>query len=38
MPVVDYFEEQGKVLKVLCDQPVDEVYRQVTEALKGRGI
>jgi UMP-CMP kinase len=38
MPVVDYFDQQGKVLKVLCDQPVDEVYRQVTEALKSRGI
>lgn len=38
MPVVDYYDNQDKVLKVLCDQPVDEVYKQVTAALKGRGI
>lgn len=38
MPVVDYFDKQGKVLKVLCDQPVDSVYSQVTEALRGKGI
>lgn len=38
MPVVDYYDGQGKVVKVRCDQPVDEVFGQVQEALKSRGI
>lgn len=38
MPVVDYFDSQGKVVKVRCDQPVDVVFGQVQEALKSRGI
>lgn len=38
MPVVDYFDKQGKVVKVSCNQPVDEVYRQVKDALRSRGI
>ncbi|ODV80899.1 UMP-CMP kinase [Suhomyces tanzawaensis NRRL Y-17324] len=38
MPVVDYFEKQGKVVKVSCDKPVDEVYAQVKDALKDKGI
>lgn len=38
MPVVDYFEKQGKVVKVRCDQPVDMVYGQVKAALKEKNI
>lgn len=38
MPVVDYFDKQGKVLKVNCDQPVDEVFGQVVAQLKKEGI
>ena len=38
MPVVDYFDKQGKVVKVRCDQPIDVVANQVKDALKTRGI
>ncbi|VUG17280.1 DEBR0S2_03004g1_1 [Brettanomyces bruxellensis] len=38
MPVVDYFEKQGKVLKVSCDHPVDVVFGQVVAQLKKEGI
>ncbi|KHC48956.1 UMP-CMP kinase [Candida albicans Ca6] len=38
MPVVDYFDKQGKVIKVRCDQPIDVVANQVKDALKTRGI
>lgn len=38
MPVVDYFEKQGKVVKVRCDSPVDVVYSQVLEGLKAKDI
>ncbi|EDK43640.1 bifunctional uridylate/adenylate kinase [Lodderomyces elongisporus] len=38
MPVVDYFAEQGKVVTVNCDHPIDTVSAQVLEALKSRGI
>lgn len=38
MPVVDYFEKQDRVVKVRCDHPVDVVYNQVLDALKGKGI
>ncbi|CDO94552.1 unnamed protein product [Kluyveromyces dobzhanskii CBS 2104] len=38
VPVVEYFDKQNKVIKVSCDQPVDEVYQHVTEALKGKII
>lgn len=38
MPVVDHFEKQGKVVKVRCDQPVDDVYTKVKEALVSKGI
>lgn len=37
MPVVDYFEKQGKVVKVSCDKPVDDVYDEVCAAIKSRG-
>lgn len=29
MPVVDYFEKKNKVVRVYCDQPVEEVYKHV---------
>lgn len=29
MPVINYFDTSGKVLKISCDQPVDDVYNQV---------
>ncbi|ABN67773.2 Uridylate kinase (UK) (Uridine monophosphate kinase) (UMP kinase) [Scheffersomyces stipitis CBS 6054] len=38
MPVVNHFEEQGKVIKVQCDQPVDVVYTQVKNALSEKGV
>ncbi|KAK6463249.1 uridylate kinase [Scheffersomyces coipomensis] len=38
MPVVDYFEKQDKVVKVNCNQPVNEVYEKVKQALKSKGI
>ncbi len=38
MPVVDYYDKQGKVVRISCDQPVAEVYRQVEQALAARGI
>ncbi|KAI5961561.1 URA6 [Candida theae] len=38
MPVVDYFDEQGKVVKVRCDHPIPVVAKQVLEALKDKGI
>ncbi|SGZ50264.1 CIC11C00000000787 [Sungouiella intermedia] len=38
MPVVDYFAEQGKVIKLQCDEPVDVVYGHVQEAMKQKGI
>lgn len=38
MPVIEYFEKQDRVVKVGCDQPVEEVYGAVKLALSGRGI
>lgn len=38
MPVVDYFDKQNKVVKVRCDHPVDQVYGEVLDALKSKGI
>lgn len=38
MPVVDYFDGQGKVVKLRCDEPVDVVYGHVKEAMKLKGI
>ncbi|CDK28992.1 unnamed protein product [Kuraishia capsulata CBS 1993] len=37
-PVVEYFDKQGKVIRLSCDQPVETVYGQVTAALKGKEI
>lgn len=38
MPVVDYFDKEGRVVKLSCDRPVDEVYASVKKALADRGI
>lgn len=38
MPVVEHFDKQGKVVKVRCDHPVDDVYARVLEALAAMGI
>lgn len=38
MPVVDYFDGQGRVVKLRCDEPVDVVYSRVVKALDSRGI
>lgn len=38
MPVIDYFDEQGKVVKVNCNEPVDKVYNHVVENLKKHNI
>ncbi|CUM67699.1 uncharacterized protein PRCAT00005402001 [Priceomyces carsonii] len=38
MPVVDYYDKEGKVVKISCDLPVDEVYSKVEEAMHTRGI
>lgn len=38
MPVVEYFEKQGKVVKLRCDEPVDVVGKRVQEAFAKRGI
>lgn len=34
MPVVNYFDTSGKVVKIPCDQPVDDVYKQVKIVLQ----
>lgn len=36
MPVVEYFDKAGKVVKIHCDQPVDQVYRQVQQVLQDK--
>ncbi|KAH3673109.1 hypothetical protein WICPIJ_009901 [Wickerhamomyces pijperi] len=33
-PVVEYFDKQGKVVKLRCDEPVDVVYQHVQDAIK----
>ncbi|CEP21799.1 URA6 [Cyberlindnera jadinii] len=32
-PVVEYFDKQGKVVKLQCDHPVEVVYSQVEKAI-----
>lgn len=34
MPVVEYFEKLSKVVKVSCNHPVDEVYKEVQAAVE----
>ncbi|KAJ8146805.1 hypothetical protein OY671_000162 [Metschnikowia pulcherrima] len=38
MPVVKHFDEQGKVIKVKCDEPVEIVSAHVKKALEDKGI
>uniref|UniRef100_A0A060T2Q3 Uridylate kinase n=1 Tax=Blastobotrys adeninivorans TaxID=409370 RepID=A0A060T2Q3_BLAAD len=38
MPVVDYFDKQGRVVKLQCDKSPDQVYSTVKDALKQRGV
>jgi len=38
MPVVNYFEEKGKVIRVEATKSADEVYEDVKEKLKARGM
>lgn len=36
MPVIEYFDKAGKVFRVPCNQPVDDVTRQVEGILQDR--
>jgi len=38
MPVINYFEEQGKVIRVEATKSAQEVYEEVKEKLKARGM
>lgn len=38
MPVVEYFEKQGKVVKIPASPPPDEVYKEVQRRLSERGF
>lgn len=38
MPVVNYFDKQGRVVKVDATSPPDEVYKNVQESFGKRGI
>ncbi|KAL3233587.1 Uridylate kinase [Nakaseomyces bracarensis] len=38
MPVVNYFDNLNKVVKVRCDHPVDVVYKQVQDAIADKNI
>ncbi|KAF2669691.1 UMP-CMP kinase-like protein [Microthyrium microscopicum] len=38
MPVVDYFEKQGKVVKISAVPPPEEVYEEVKRQLVERGV
>jgi len=38
MPVVNEFESQGRVVKVNAERSPDEVYKDVQEKLKERGV
>lgn len=38
MPVVKYFEDKDKVIKVNCNEPVDQVYSKVITQLKEKNI
>lgn len=35
-PVVEYFDKQGKVVKLSCDRTVDDVYSEVKKAIKDK--
>ena len=36
MPVVDYFEKQGRVVKIQATKTPDEVYKETREKLEER--
>lgn len=38
MPVVDYFDKQGKVVKVEATKAPEKVYEEVKEQFKARGM
>jgi UMP-CMP kinase len=38
MPVVDYFEAQGRVVKVTATPPPEEVYEEVKRRFTERGL
>ena len=38
MPVVNEFESQGRVVKVNAERSPDEVYKDVQDKLKERGV
>ena len=38
MPVVEYFEKEGKVVKILATKGPDEIYGQVKMQMSLRGF
>ncbi|KAI9818219.1 MAG: bifunctional uridylate/adenylate kinase [Pycnora praestabilis] len=38
MPVVDYFEKEGKVVRILAVKGPDEIYKEVREKMSQRGV
>lgn len=38
MPVVDYFETKGKLVKILAVRSPDEVYQEVRRVLRSLGF
>ncbi|KAI9870133.1 MAG: bifunctional uridylate/adenylate kinase [Pleopsidium flavum] len=38
MPVVDYFEKRGKVVRIPASKPPDEVYADVKRSMSQRGF
>ena len=38
MPVVDYFEKEGKVVKVAATKGPDEIYEEVKKRMGERGF
>ena len=35
LPIINIYEEQGKMITINCDQDVDDVFADVTKALEG---
>lgn len=38
MPVVNYFEKQGKIINVLANKAPDEIYEVVKDKFRERGL
>lgn len=38
MPVIEYYDDQNKVIKINCNEPVDEVYSHVVKQFKEKKI